>query len=178
MGGWRGLGIIEGQRNSRRYDTRKMGKRQRGVGWRYLHAAVDDHTRLAYVELHDDQKAVSAVAFTQRAVAWFAQRGINVEAVMTDNGSCYVSHLYQDALAGAGIDHIRTRPRRPQTNGKVERFNRTLSEEWAYIELYESETERTAALAHWIHTYNHHRHHTAIGGPPITRVTNLPSQYI
>ena len=113
-----------------------------------------------------------------RAVNWFTQRAITVEAVMTDNGSAYRSHLWADTLASVGIGHIRTRPYRPQTNGKVERFNRTLATEWAYARTWHSDQDRTNALAGWIHQYNHHRIHTAIGNkPPITRVTNLPDQY-
>lgn len=153
------------------------GADARKVGYAYLHAAVDDHTRLAYVEVLTDEKAVTAIGFTHRAVTWFERLGITVTAVMTDNGSAYRSHLYRDTLNAAGISHLRTQPRRPQTNGKVERFNRTLCDEWAYTRPYTSDDERTRALADWLHTYNHHRHHTAIGGPPITRATNLPDQY-
>ncbi len=176
-GGWRALGKTQGLRNSLQYRRRDSGKRRSTLGYGFIHAAVDDHTRLAYVEVLDDEKAVTAVAFTQRAVAWFAEHGIEVQAAMTDNGSCYVSHLFRDTLDAAGIRHVRIPPRQPQINGKVERFNRTMIEEWAYVRLYRSETERVAALADWIHTYNHHRHHTAIGGPPITRTTNLPRQH-
>lgn len=176
-------------------DIKKLGRIPSGGGWRvhgrgndgyggysragygYVHAAVDDHTRLAYVEPLDNEKAVTATGFTQRAIAWFAEHGITVQAVMTDNGPCYQSRLFSDTLAAAGIEHVRIRPYRPQTNGKVERFNRTLLDEWAYIRPYQSETERTNALAEWVHTYNHHRNHTAIGGPPINRATNLPRQH-
>jgi len=177
-GGWRTLGREQGKRNSgpyRRYDG--TGVRRYSLGYGYVHAAVDDHTRLAYVEVLNDEKATTATGFTQRAVAWFADHQIEVQAVMTDNGPCYRSHLFGDTLTAAGIRHVRIPPRRPQLNGKVERFNRTMTDEWAYIRTYQSEQERIAALAPWLHTYNHHRHHTAIGGPPITRVTNLAEQH-
>ena len=177
-GGWRMLGKAQGRYNSskyRRYDG--TGKRRSTLGYGYLHAAVDDHTRLAYVEILNDEKAVTAAGFTHRAVDWFADHGITVQAAMTDNGSCYVSHLFRDTLEAAGIRHVRIPPRQPQINGKVERFNRTMADEWAYVRVYHSETERVDALAGWLHTYNHHRHHTAIGGPPITRATNLPKQH-
>ena len=133
--------------------------------------------RLAYVEVLDDEKAVTAAGFTQRAVAWFTNQGITVQAVMTDNGACYRSHLYRDTLEANGIRHVRIQPRQPQINGKVERFNRTMLDEWAYVQTYQSETERINALADWIHTYNHHRNHTAIDGPPISRATNLARQH-
>ncbi len=178
-GGWKTVGKAQGQRNSR-FHTQARGGSYRGprqVGYSFIHAAVDDHTRLAYAEVLPDQKTVTAIGFTQRAIAWFASHGIEVQAVMTDNGSCYVSHLYQHTLAANQIRHVRIPPRQPQINGKVERFNRTLIEEWAYIRSYQSEQERTDALDNWIHTYNHHRHHTAIGGPPISRTTNLPEQH-
>ena len=177
-GGWRGLGWEQGRRNSAPYRRRdRTGTPRSTLGYRYLHAAVDDHTRLAYVEVLDDERAVTATGFTQRAVAWFNHHGIEVHAVMTDNGPCYTSHLYQDTIQAKGITHVRIPPRRPQVNGKVERFNRTMLDEWAYIRIYRSDTERTNALADWLHTYNHHRNHTAIGGPPITRATNLPEQH-
>ena len=173
-GGWRALGREQGRRNSlsyRRYDS--TGTRTSTLGYGYIHSAVDDHTRLAYVEALDDEKAVTATGFTQRAINWFADHGITVQAVMTDNGACYRSHLYTDTLTAAGIRHIRIPPRRPQLNGKVERFNRTLLDEWAYARLWKSDASRARALDPWLHRYNHHRHHTAIGGPPASRVTNL-----
>jgi transposase InsO family protein len=173
-GGWRALGRAAGKRNSNPYRTRPGGST---LGYGHVHAAVDDHSRLAYVEVLNDEKAATAAAFTQRAVTWFATHGITVEAVMTDNGSCYTSHLYRDTLAANGIHHHRIPPRHPQLNGKAERFNRTLTDEWAYVRLYRSETERINALADWIHTYNHHRNHTAIGGPPITRIHNPAGQH-
>jgi transposase InsO family protein len=166
-GGHKVLGRAEGKRD-----------RKRGVGYGFLHNAVDDHTRLAYSEIHADERRETAAGFWRRAQAWFAAAGVRVERVMTDNGSCYRSHVFRDALTAAGIAHRRTRPYRPQLNGKVERFNRTLLEEWAYARPYRTETERRAAFPAWLHTYNHHRGHTALGGhPPASRVTNLCGQY-
>ena len=166
-GGWR----VWGRANVSRPKSRR-------VGYAYLHAAVDDHSRVAYAEIHRDEKAATAVAFMARATDWYQRHGVTVEAIMTDNGSAYVSYLWADTLTSVGIKHIRTRPYRPQTNGKVERFNRTLATEWAYARTWHTDQQRTDALTDWIHQYNHHRTHTAIGNkPPITRVTNLPNQY-
>jgi transposase InsO family protein len=158
---------------------RQAGRKTRsGVGYSYLHNAVDDHSRLAYSEILTDEKKETAVGFWQRAHAFFAQAGITVERVLTDNGACYKSHLWRNSLAEKGISHKRTRPYRPQTNGKVERFNRTLLDEWAYAQPYRSETERREAYPAWLHIYNHHRGHTALKGqPPASRVPNLTGQY-
>ena len=145
-------------------------KRKSRAGYEHVHAAVDDHSRLAYAEILPDIKAETCVGFWQRANQWFTDQGITVTAVMTDNGSAYRSRLFESALNG--LKHIRIRPYRPQTNGKVERFNRTLVDEWAYARIYTSGNDRAQALQDWIHIYNHHRGHTAIGGPPITRVNN------
>jgi len=175
-GGWRGIGA-EGRRNSQAYVSHINHKKYHHLGYGHIHAAVDDHTRLAYVEVLEDEKAVTATGFTQRAIQWFADHGITVQAVMTDNGSCYVSHLYRNTLEANGVTHVRIPPRQPQINGKVERFNRTLLDEWAYVRIYWSEQERIQALADWIHAYNHHRNHTAIGGPPISRATNVAGQH-
>ena len=148
----------------------------RGPGYSFLHTAIDDHSRLAYSELLSDERKETAAAFWARAAAYFASCDITVHRVLTDNGSCYRSFDFRDALAG--IAHKRTRPYRPQTNGKVERFHRTLLEEWAYAHPYSSNAEREAAYPAWLHRYNHHRGHTALGGrPPATRVTNLSGQY-
>jgi transposase InsO family protein len=145
-------------------------------GYAHLHHAVDDHSRLAYSEILPDERQETAAAFWTRAAAWFAGHGIPVARVLTDNGSAYRSHAFAAAL-GPAIAHKRTRPYRPQTNGKVERFNRTLLEEWAYARPYASEAERVAAYADFLHRYNHHRGHTALGGqPPAARVTNLSGQ--
>ncbi|MFJ7201719.1 MULTISPECIES: IS481 family transposase, partial [unclassified Streptomyces] len=159
---------------------RQAGRKTRsGAGYSYLHNAVDDHSRLAYREILADEKKETAVAFWQRAHAFFTQAGITVERVLTDNGSCYKSHLWRNSLTAQGISHKRTRPYRPQTNGKVERFNRTLLDEWAYARPYRTEADRRAAYPTWLHTYNHHRGHTALKGqPPASRVPNLTGQYI
>jgi transposase InsO family protein len=160
-GGWRLHGRGPGHRN---------GNRAR-PGYAYVHSALDGYSRLAYSEVLPDERGATAAAFWKRATAFFTSHGIAIERVLTDNGSCYVSHDFADALAG--VRHTRTRAYRPQTNGKVERFNRTLLAEWAYARAWTSEAQRIRGLARWLHTYNHHRHHTAIGGPPISRVSNL-----
>ena len=140
------------------------------LGYCYVHSAVDAFSRLAYSEALDDETAATALAFWTRARTFFAGHGITVERVLTDNGSAYRSHAWRDEHQQLGIRHSRTRPRRPQTNGKVERLNRTLLEEWAYRRLYTSEKTRRAALSGWLHHYNHHRPHTALGNlPPISR---------
>ncbi|WMX43608.1 IS481 family transposase [Streptomyces roseicoloratus] len=158
---------------------RQAGRKTRsGAGDSYLHNAVDDHSRLAYSEILTDEKKETATAFWTRAQAFFAQAGVTVQRVMTDNGSCYRSRDWRDLLTAAGITHKRTRPYRPQTNGKVERFNRTLLDEWAYARPYHSEQERRDTFPGWLHTYNHHRGHTALKGkPPASRVPNLTGQY-
>ncbi|WP_406134554.1 IS481 family transposase [Streptomyces sp. NBC_01089] len=158
---------------------RPAGRKTRsGVGYSYIHTAVDDHSRLAYSEILTDEKKETATGFWSRAQEFFLSCGITVERVLTDNGACYKSSLWRDALAAAGITHKRTRPYRPQTNGKVERLNRTLPDEWAYAKPYHSEQERRDAYPAWLHTYNHHRGHTALAGkPPASRVPNLTRQY-
>ena len=166
-GGWRFRGQKIGKHN----------KHKSRVGYAYLHHAVDDHSRLAYSEIHADEKKETAVAFWRRARRFFAAHGIVVKGVLTDNGSCYRSKLWAKTLTAARITHKRTRPYRPQTNGKVERFNRTLLEEWAYAREYRSEAERMAAYPAWLHHYNHHRGHTALKGKsPIDLVPNVPGQ--
>lgn len=175
-GGWRYVGRSQGKQN-RRITAHRTGERDRHHGPRlgtaFLHTIVDDHSRLAYVEICADEKATTAIGVLQRAVTWFAERGVIVESVLSDNGSCYRSHAWADACAALSIKHRRTRPYRPQTNGKVERFHRTLAEGWAYARYYTSETERRAALPGWLHFYNHHRPHSSIGGqPPISRIEN------
>ncbi|MDT0323706.1 IS481 family transposase, partial [Streptomyces millisiae] len=151
-----------------------------GVGFDYVHSAVDDHSRLAYSEVLPDEKAATCAAFLRRAAAWFAGVGIDrIERVLTDNAWSYrKSTPWKQALADLGATGKLTRAYRPQTNGKVERLNRTLLDEWAYIRPYGSNSERTAALNDYLHTYNYHRCHTALEGqPPITRVNNAASQY-
>ena len=147
-------------------------------GYMYIHSALDDHSRLVYSEIHTDEQAVTAAGFWRRAALWFTAQGITVQRVLTDNGSCYRSRLWAGVCHDLDVKHKRTRPYRPQTNGKIERFHRTLAVEWAYVRVYSSETARRAALRKFIHTYNHHRTHTALGGlPPASRVTNLSGQY-
>jgi transposase len=158
--------------------TRQHTKRARGVGWEFVHVAIDDATRLAYVEVLVDEKATSVVAFLRRAVAFYAAHGAPVERVMTDNGSAYRSALHAIACRALRIRHLRTRPYRPQTNGKAERFIRTMLGGWAYDALYGTSHERTAALDGWLFHYNHHRRHSAIGHqPPITQLNNLLGTY-
>jgi transposase InsO family protein len=159
---------------------RQAGRKTRsGAGYSYIHTAVDDHSRLAYSEILTDETKHTAAAFWTRAQAFFTSAGITVQRVITDNGACYKSHPWRDVLAAGGIVHKRTRPYRPQTNGKVERLNRTLVEEWAYARPYRSETERRQAFGDWLHAYNHHRVHTALNGrPPASRIPNLTGQNI
>jgi transposase InsO family protein len=154
------------------------GTRRRKAGWDYVHIAVDDATRLAYAEVLGDEKAATAVAFLRRAVAFFERHGMTVERVLTDNGSPYISVVHAIACRALGIRHLRTRPRRPQTNGKAERFIRTMLAGWAYGAIYGSSRERTTALDGWLWHYNHRRRHQAIGRQtPITRLNNLLGTY-
>ena len=176
-GGWRMLGRSAGQRNSQLDKTGTSNKYHNPVrGYHFIHTAVDAHSRLAYSEMLADERKGTAADFWVRANAWFRECGIEVRKVLTDNGSCYRSHVFRDALGG--IEHRRTRPYRPQTNGKVERFHRTLADEWAYARLYTSDVERCTEYTTWLHTYNHHRGHTALDGqPPASCVPNLSGQY-
>lgn len=155
------------------------GERASRVGYRYIHTAIDDRTRLAYSEIHPDETAVTAVGFWKRAAAWFAERGIVCERVITDNGSCYRSGLWHQACTETGTIVKKTRVRRPQTNGKVERFHRILLEEWAYIRPWTSETQRHVGYLEFIHFYNHHRSHGALGwATPISIIRdNLPAEH-
>lgn len=154
------------------------------VGYRYLHTAIDDRTRLAYSEILDDEQSTTAAGFWQRAHAWFAAQGVTIERCLTDNGSCYRSRLWAAALADTGVTHKRTRPYRPQTNGKVERFHRILLEEWAYIRPWTSEAERHQAYDGFVHFYNHHRSHGALAWATphetLARLAgdNLPAEHI
>lgn len=136
--------------------------RSRGIGWEYVHVAVDDATRIAYVEVLDDEKAVTAIGFLRRAIAFYARRGIRVQAVMTDNGPAYIANLHALACRGLRIRHLRTRPYRPQTNGKAERFIRTMLGGWAYAATYDSSQQRCAALPGWLDYYNHQRPHGSL----------------
>lgn len=165
-------------RNGRPTRTDAAGVRRLQAGWDYVHVAIDDATRLAYAEVLTDEKAVTAIGFLRRAIQFFQRHGITVERVLTDNGSAYVSTLHAIACRTLGIRHLRTRPRRPQTNGKAERFIRTLQAGWAYGAIYASSAERTAALDGWLHRYNHHRQHSGIGRQtPATRLNNLLGTY-
>ena len=153
--------------------------RGRRAGYRYIHTAIDDRTRIAYSEIHNNEQAVTAAAFWARAAAWYASIGITCERVLTDNGSCYRSGLWHRACQATGTKVTKTRPRRPQTNGKVERFHRILLEEWAYIRPWTSETQRTHHYRGFIHFYNHHRAHGALGWATPTSILkdNLPEEH-
>ena len=170
---------VHGNRRLQRSPV-KQGKRT--VGWEFVHVCVDDATRLAYVEVLSDEKATTAVGFLRRAVAFYARHGIQVQRVMSDNGACYRSTIHAFACRALGIKHLRTRPYRPRTNGKAERFIRTLLGGWAYGAIYGSSTERTAALDGWLWIYNHRRPHGALSHkPPIARLVelnNVPGSYI
>lgn len=177
-GGHRFVGRQQGARNKQATPGLPRGAHSKPrTGTAFLHTVIDDHSRVAYVEVCTDEKAETAIGVLQRAVAWFAERGVTVERVLSDNGSCYRSHAWGEACKALGIAPKRTRPYRPQTNGKIERFHRTLADGWAYARFYCSETERRSALPTWIHSYNHHRTHSAIGGPPISRINNLPGHH-
>ncbi len=174
-GGWRvhGRGSTQDRKAAVARDQAARSGAAGSRGYRYLHPAVDDYSRVAYSEILDDERKETAAGFWERANAFFTSLGVTVTAVMTDNGACYRSHAFADAL-GDTVKHRRTQPYRPQTNGKVERFNRTLAAEWAYAAIYTTEDERTAAYEAWLHHYNHHRPHTGINGQvPSDRVHNL-----
>jgi transposase InsO family protein len=160
-GGWRIHGRLDGPGHT-------------GVGYRYLHSVIDDRTRIAYSEILDDEKGDTAAEFWRRAHDWFAVIGVVIERVLSDNGACYRSNAWRSALADTGVVHKRTRPYRPQTNGKIERFHRILLEEWAYIRDWHSETERHLGYAGFMHFYNHHRSHGALGwATPIETLNRL-----
>jgi transposase InsO family protein len=142
---------------------RGPGRNQRGAGWEAVHVCIDDATRLAYVEVLADERAVTTIGFFQRAVAWFAERGVHVRQVMSDNGSPYISDAWATWCATHRVEHIRTRPYRPRTNGKAERFIQTMLREWAYAATYRTSEHRTRALPAWIDYYNHQRPHGALG---------------
>jgi transposase InsO family protein len=167
----------------RHYNSRRgpRGAERRTVGWEFVHIAIDDCTRLAYAEVLSDEKAITAIAFLRRAVAFFERHGMHVEQLLTDNGSAYRSAVHAIACKTLGIRHLHTRAYRPQTNGKAERFIRTMLGGWAYGAVYRESRERTAALDGWLFHYNHHRKHSALGHkPPIARLnerTNLLGTY-
>jgi transposase InsO family protein len=158
--------------------TDAAGRRRGKAGWEYVHIAVDDYSRFAYAEVLADEKAATAIGFLHRAVAFYRRHGVAVERVLTDNGAAYIAVAHAIACRRLGIKHLRIRPYRPQTNGKAERFIRTLLAGWAYGAIYRSSPERTAALDGWLWHYNHQRRHSAIGRqPPVTR-TNVLGSYI
>ena len=165
-GGWRVNGV----------EHKNTAKSRPRIGYAHIHSAIDAYSRLAYSEVHKDETSATNIGFWRRAKAFFESYGITVERVLTDNGSCYRSKDFAAELLEDAIKHTFTKPYKPQTNGKIERFNRTLLNEWAYARPYRSEAARTRALDTWLHLYNHHRYHTAIGGPPVSRVNNLVGQ--
>jgi transposase InsO family protein len=177
LGRIRGVGHrITGSRASQA-KTRIEGRRTGIAGWEFVHIAVDDYSRLAYAEVLLDERAATAAAFLARAVSFFARYGIQVEQVMTDNGACYRGVLHAIACRRLRIRHLRTRPHRPQTNGKAERFIRTMLNGWAYGPIYGSSQERNRALDGWLWHYNHRRRHSALGHqPPVSR-TNVLGSY-
>lgn len=165
-GGHRTLGQAKGKKN------------KTGVGYAFIHSAIDDYSRVVYSEILDDERQETAAGFWNRAAAFYASLGITVRRVLTDNGNCYRSRVFNDAL-GNHVKHKFTRPYRPQTNGKIERFHRTLAFEWAYAHHYTSDTARAGTYQAWIHSYNHHRPHTALGGlSPIDRAHNVHGKNI
>jgi transposase InsO family protein len=181
-GGWRYLPKAQGFRNRAATAARTGAPRSTRhaplIGTCYLHTVIDDHSRVAYVEAHEDETKETAAQVLRNAVAWYAERGVTVRRVISDNGGAYRSHLWADTCAELGITPKRTRPYRPQTNGKIERFHRTLAEGWAFKKFYDSEATRLSALPAWIHQYNHHRSHSAIGKvAPITRLDNLAGHH-
>ena len=175
-----GAGKRVGGRTPGRYRPRSLdaaGKARGTTGWEYVHVAVDDYSRLAYAEVLPDERATTAIGFLRRATDYYRRHGIEVERVLTDNGSAYISTIHALCCRQLGIKHLRTRPRRPQTNGKAERFIRTMLNGWAYGAIYRTSQERTRALDGWLWHYNHRRRHSALGHqPPISR-TNLLGSY-
>jgi transposase InsO family protein len=160
------------------YGHRVEGRMTHSTGYEYLHVMIDDHSRVAYAELLDDLTAACAIAFLRRGLAWFANRGVEVRAVMSDNGSCYTAHAYAAALRQLGLKHRRTRPYRPRTNGKAERLIQTLLNEWAYARIYGSSPERATALHLYLDRYNYRRRHGSLGHqPPASRLNNLVGNY-
>jgi transposase InsO family protein len=181
-GGWRYAGRAQGKHN-RKVTAHRTGQRNQTfrnplTGTAFIHTVLDDHSRVAYAEIHADETQETAASVLRNAVAWFAARTVRVQRVLSDNGSCYRSKLWAQTCAELGITPKHTRPYRPQTNGKIERFHRTLADGWAFRKFHASESARRAAFPAWLHEYNHHRPHTAIGrSAPITRLTNVPGQY-
>ena len=176
--GGSGKRVTGHKRNPHKTRVDRDGVKRLIIGWEYVHIAIDDATRLAYAEVLSDERATTAIAFLRRALAFFKRHGMQVRELLTDNGSAYRSAVHAIACRTLGIRHLRTRPRRPQTNGKAERFIRTMLGGWAYGAIYATSAERTAALDGWLWTYNHRRRHQAIGRQtPITRMNNLLGSY-
>ena len=176
--GGAGKRITGHKRNPSRARIDRDGVDRNVIGWECVHIAIDDASRLAYAEVLPDERATTAIGFLRRAVAFFQRHGMKVQELLTDNGSAYKSAVHAIACKTLGIRHLRTRPRRPQTNGKAERFIRTMLGGWAYGAIYGSSAERTAALDGWLWTYNHRRRHQAIGREtPINRANNLLGSY-
>lgn len=162
------LGKIRGVGHRITGDKRR---RARGVGWEFVHVAIDDASRLAYVEVLADERGNTAAAFLRRAVSWFEKHGVKTQKVLTDNGACYISIAFQKICRTLGVKHSRTRPYRPRTNGKAERFIQTLIREWAYAFTFHTSAARVHLLPEYLHFYNHHRAHSALGGqPPVSRL--------
>jgi transposase InsO family protein len=152
--------------------TGQWQHRKQGAGWEFVHVAIDDASRLAYAEIRADERASSALSFLERAVTWFARRGVVVERLLTDNGACYRANGFTHLCQQLGLKHSKTRPYRPRTNGKAERFIQTLQREWAYAFAFQTSGEREALLPRYLHFYNHHRAHSALGArPPISRLS-------
>src|SRR3989440_1353871 len=168
---------VTGDRSSRK--QRRFGHQVLGVaGWEFVHVMVDDHSRLAYVEVLADERGATAAGFLRRAIGWFAERGVRVERVLSDNGACYRSRWHTDACRELGLRPIFTRPYRPRTNGKAERFIQTLVNEWAYAQVFGTSAERAAALPRWLEHYNFRRPHGSLGHkPPGSRLNNLVGNY-
>jgi transposase InsO family protein len=173
---------VTGRRRRNPRVTDAEGRRASQVGWEFVHIAIDDCTRLAYAEVLSDERATTAIGFLRRAHAFYRRHGIEIQQLLTDNGSAYISTVHAVACRAMGIRHLRTRPRRPQTNGKAERFIRTMLGGWAYAAIYRNSHERTAALDGWLWHYNHQRRHSALSHQaPIARLnerTNLLGTYI
>ena len=168
---------VTGFRGSRVTQTTAKGRGRGVAGWEFVHVCVDDHSRLAYVEVLGDECAETAIDFLGRAVAWFVEQGIEVRALLSDNGSCY-RRRFSEACRALGLKHLHTRPYRPRTNGKAERFIQTLINEWAYARVYGTSAERTAQLPSWLSHYNFRRPHGSLGHrPPATRSNNLVRNY-
>jgi transposase InsO family protein len=168
---------VTGDRSSRK--LKRFGHQVLGVaGWEFVHVMVDDHSRLAYVEVLCDERGTTAAGFLRRGIGWFAERGVKVERVLSDNGSCYRSHWHADACRELGLRPMFTRPYRPRTNGKAERFIQTLVNEWAYAQVFGTSAERTAALPRWLEHYNFRRPHGSLGHkPPGSRLNNVAGNY-